>query len=48
MDDKVTSRIKFEKRGVDLNNRDDWPATIEHMKHGAIKWNRRSENMFEL
>lgn len=37
MDDKITSRIKFEKREVDLNNREDWPAMIEHMKHGAVK-----------
>ena len=37
MDDKITSRIKFEKRDVDLNNREDWPAMIEHMKHGAVK-----------
>ena len=37
MDDKITSRIKFEQQDLNLYNREDWAAMIEHMKHGAIK-----------
>ena len=37
MDDKKTSRIKFEKTGLSLYNKEDWPAMIEHMKLGAVK-----------
>ncbi len=37
MDDKKTSRIKFEKTGLSLYNKEDWPAMIKHMKLGAVK-----------
>ncbi len=37
MEDNVTSRIKFQLNGVDVNNKDDWPKMNEFMIDGAIR-----------
>jgi hypothetical protein len=37
MDDQVTSRIKLEKRGVNIFNRDNWAEMIEYLVDAALR-----------
>lgn len=37
MDDQVTSRIKIEKKGLNVNNRDDWEAMILFLVDTGIR-----------
>ncbi|MBI5696429.1 MAG: DUF4268 domain-containing protein [Nitrospirae bacterium] len=37
LDDKKASRIKFELKGVDVFNKDDWPKMVDFMVDGMIR-----------
>lgn len=40
MDDQVTCRIKFSRRGVNIFNKNDWPAMIEFLVDAALRMHR--------
>lgn len=37
MDDQVTCRVKFEKRGVNIFNRNDWPKMVDFLVDAALR-----------